>query len=121
MSHGEHGKSATEPRRASRSRNATEITERTERPHGEPQITEAPDENTSRRSAPQYDTQLPQRALAQACGLGLGTVSTCLQRATAAGLTWPLPDDLDDATLEARLFTGLTGHATQPTIDKLHA
>lgn len=52
-----------------------------------------------------YDTQLPLRAIAQACGLGLGTVSTYLQRATAAGLTWPLPDDLDDAALEARLFT----------------
>ena len=35
---------------------------------------------------------------------GLGTVTTYLQRATAAGLTWPLPDDLDDAALEARLF-----------------
>ena len=33
---------------------------------------------------------------------GLGTVTTYLQRATAAGLTWPLPDDLDDAALEAR-------------------
>ena len=27
-----------------------------------------------------------------------------MQRATAAGLTWPLPDDLDDAALEARVF-----------------
>jgi transposase len=51
-----------------------------------------------------YDSQLPQRAIAQACGLGLGTVTTYLQRATAAGLTWPLPDDLDDAALERRLF-----------------
>jgi transposase len=52
-----------------------------------------------------YDTQLPLRAIAQACGLGLGTVSTYLQRATAAGLTWPLRADLDDTALEARLFT----------------
>jgi DNA-binding transcriptional regulator LsrR (DeoR family) len=51
-----------------------------------------------------YEAGLPQRAIAQACGLGLGTVTTYLQRATAAGLTWPLPDDLDDAALEARLF-----------------
>ena len=36
--------------------------------------------------------------------MGLGTVTTYLQRATAAGLTWPLPDDLDDAALEARVF-----------------
>jgi hypothetical protein len=51
-----------------------------------------------------YETQLPQRAIAQACALGVGTVNTYLQRATAAGVTWPLPDDLDDAALEARLF-----------------
>ena len=52
-----------------------------------------------------YDSKLPQRAIAQACRLGLGTVTLYLQRATAAGLTWPLPEDLDDAALEARLFT----------------
>src|SRR2546428_5288048 len=51
-----------------------------------------------------YDAGLPQRAIAQACGLGLGTVTTYLQRATAAGLSWPLPDDVDDGALEARLF-----------------
>jgi transposase len=38
-----------------------------------------------------YETKLPHRAIARACGLGLGTVTTYLQRATAAGLTWPLP------------------------------
>ena len=51
-----------------------------------------------------YEAGLTQRAIAQACVLGLGTVSTYLQRARAAGVTWPLPDDLDDAALEARLF-----------------
>jgi transposase len=52
-----------------------------------------------------YESKLPQRAIARACGLGLGTVSTYLQRAAAVGLTWPLPDDVDDAAIEARLFT----------------
>jgi transposase len=51
-----------------------------------------------------YDTGLSHRAIAQACGMGLGTVTTYLQRAAAAGLAWPLPEDLDDAALEARLF-----------------
>ncbi len=51
-----------------------------------------------------YDVCLTHRAIAQACTVGLGTVTTYLQRATAAGLTWPLPDDLDDAALEARVF-----------------
>src|SRR5712691_5100006 len=51
-----------------------------------------------------YDAGLSHRAIAQACAVGLGTVTGYLQRATAAGLAWPLPDDLDDAALEARLF-----------------
>jgi transposase len=66
-----------------------------------------------------YEAQLPQRAIAQACGLGLGTVSTYLQRATVAGLTWPLPDDLDDAALEARLFirAGMPATCARPLPD----
>ena len=51
-----------------------------------------------------YDVGLSHRAVAGACAMGLGTVTTYLQRAAAAGLQWPLPDDLDDAALEARLF-----------------
>jgi transposase len=48
--------------------------------------------------------RLPQRAVARACGVGLGTVSEYCRRAAQAGLSWPLPDELDDAQLEARLF-----------------
>jgi len=51
-----------------------------------------------------YEAGLAHRAIAQACTVGLGTVSLYLARARAAGLTWPLPADLDDAALEARLF-----------------
>jgi len=51
-----------------------------------------------------YDAGLTHRAIAQACAVGLGTVSSVLARATAAGLAWPLPDGLDDGALEARLF-----------------
>lgn len=53
-----------------------------------------------------YDAGLSHRAIARACAVGLGTVTTYLKRAAAAGLSWPLPDDLDDAALEARVFTG---------------
>ena len=59
-----------------------------------------------------YETKLQQRAIARACRLGLGTVNTYLQRAAGVGLTWPLPDDLDDAALEARLFARPTVPAT---------
>jgi len=51
-----------------------------------------------------YEAGLPHRAIAQACAVGLGTVSEYLARATAAGVVWPLPEDLDDARLEALLF-----------------
>ncbi len=51
-----------------------------------------------------YEAGLNHRAIALACGMGLGTVSAYLARAKAADVTWPLPADLDDAALEARLF-----------------
>jgi transposase len=47
---------------------------------------------------------LPHRAIARACGVGVGTVSEYLRRAGKAGLAWPLPPDLEEAVIEARLF-----------------
>lgn len=51
-----------------------------------------------------HECGLPHRAIARACGLGVGTVSEYCRRAAQAGLSWPLPVDLDDGQLEARLF-----------------
>ena len=42
--------------------------------------------------------------IAIAAGLPRTTVRNYLSRAAAAGLSWPLPDDLDDRGLEERLF-----------------
>ena len=70
-----------------------------------------------------YEAGLPHRAIAQACTVGLGTVSSVLTRARAAGLTWPLPDGLDDAALEARLFARPAATARDlvvPTWTELH-
>ena len=44
------------------------------------------------------------RQIAQSCGIARSTVADCLRRATDAGLVWPLPPELDDGTLEARLY-----------------
>ena len=44
------------------------------------------------------------RAVAQACSIGVGTVTLYLERSATLGLGWPLLPDLDDAALEARLF-----------------
>ena len=51
-----------------------------------------------------HERGLSHWAIAQACAIGLGTVTLYLRRAAQCGLGWPLPDDLDDAALEARLF-----------------
>ena len=49
--------------------------------------------------------RLPQHAIAKSLGLGQGTVSKYLSRARRAGLSWPLPPELDDdLRLEALLF-----------------
>ena len=71
-----------------------------------------------------YEAGLPHRAIAQACAVGLGTVSSVLARASAAGVVWPLPDGLDDAALEARLFVraaeAAPGDRAVPTWSLLH-
>jgi transposase len=51
-----------------------------------------------------FAAKLPQRAVARSLGLSQGAVSRYLSRARAAGIAWPLPEDLDDARLEALLF-----------------
>lgn len=52
-----------------------------------------------------FDQGLSQRAIAQTLGLAQGSVNTYLTRFAASGLPWPLPAELNEAGLEARLFT----------------
>src|SRR6476660_7131582 len=51
-----------------------------------------------------FASELPQRAIAKSLGLSQGAVSGYLSRTRAAGVSWPLPADLDDLQLEALLF-----------------
>lgn len=44
------------------------------------------------------------RQIERSCLISRATVSDYLQRAEQAGLSWPLPQDLDDQELERRLF-----------------
>lgn len=48
------------------------------------------------------------------------TVAECVRRATAAGLGWPLPADLDDGQLEARLYPGEPTGKPRPLPDFKH-
>src|SRR5947209_2211324 len=51
-----------------------------------------------------FASELPQRAIAKSLGLSQGAVSGYLSRARAAGVSWPLAEDLDEVQLEALLF-----------------
>ena len=51
-----------------------------------------------------YEVGLSHRQVAAACAVSPATVSDCLGRVGAAGLSWPLPGDVDEAELEARLY-----------------
>jgi transposase len=51
-----------------------------------------------------FEAKLNERQIAKICSVGKGTVRRYLKRIAAAGLSWPLPADLDDATLEHRMF-----------------
>ena len=69
-----------------------------------------------------HEKGLSQRAVAAACGMGAGTVSEYLSRAAQAGVHWPLPPELDDSVLEARLFPTLPpgGGRAAPDLPWVH-
>jgi transposase len=43
------------------------------------------------------------KAIARSLGMAASTVRMTVERAAAAGLSWPLPDDMSDAVLEDKL------------------
>ena len=47
---------------------------------------------------------MPTREIARRVGTAPSTVRLTIRRFEVAGLTWPLPDDVTDTELEARLF-----------------
>ena len=51
-----------------------------------------------------WECGLKNRAIARSCSISHSTVSEYLQRAKAAGLSWPLPADLDEDALFLLLF-----------------
>jgi transposase len=52
-----------------------------------------------------FELELGDRQIARSCSINHNTVGDYVRRARATGLDrWPLPADLDDAAIEARLF-----------------
>jgi transposase len=56
---------------------------------------------------------LSKRRLAASLGISATAAMECLQRARRAGLSWPLPADVDDAVLELRLYPPTTLNTVQ--------
>ncbi len=53
-----------------------------------------------------FVSKLSKRAIARHVGVGRGSVSRILERATVANLTWPLPEKMTDVELEKILYPG---------------
>ena len=47
---------------------------------------------------------MSRRLVGEATGIGKTAVGEYVRRAAVAGLDWPIPDEIDDAELERRLF-----------------
>jgi len=63
---------------------------------------------------------VPTREIARRIGVAASTVRATLRRFDATGLNWPLPEEMTDAALEARLFANAgtkQGHRRQTEPD----
>lgn len=71
-----------------------------------------------------FELGLENRQIARSCLIPHSSVANYLSRAKAAGLTWPLPEDLDDEGLEQKLFAGGTrrpqGSVPAPDFASIH-
>lgn len=69
-----------------------------------------------------FEMGLSNRQIGRSCGLPHSTVGDVLRRVSAAGLRWPLAEDVEDAELEAMLFPRRpeSGGRPLPDFAKLH-
>jgi len=61
-----------------------------------------------------FELHLGYQQIGRSCAIGVSTVHKYLKRAQAAGLTWPLPEDWDEARVEAAVFLRSAPPAGQP-------
>lgn len=67
-----------------------------------------------------FDLGLSIRQIAASVGIARSTVKECLTRIETADLRWPLPPELDDAQLEARLYLIKPAPSDIPLPDLAH-
>ena len=51
-----------------------------------------------------FELKLGYQQIGRSCSIGVSTVQKYLKRAEAAGVTWPLPEDWDEARVDAVVF-----------------
>jgi transposase len=70
-----------------------------------------------------HEHGLSRRRIAASIGVSRTAVAECLRRAAAGGLGWPLPAELDEAALQARLYPVPARPAAYPLPDfaQVHA
>ena len=61
-----------------------------------------------------HEAGLSNRQIANSCNVARSTVANYLRRTRAAGLSWPLPEDLDEGQLEQLLFPDGDGKDLRP-------
>ena len=71
-----------------------------------------------------WSVGLSQREVARALQVAPSTVWSCIRRAEAAGLAWPLEETLDDSALESLLYRNVAPHVSSrramPDFEKVH-
>src|SRR5258708_40158559 len=60
-----------------------------------------------------FELKLGYQQIGRSCAIGVSTVHKYLKRAEAAGVSWPLPEDWDEARVEAAVFPP----APPPTVE----
>jgi hypothetical protein len=51
-----------------------------------------------------FDCELSNRATGRSCSISHSTVGEYMSRFAEAGLSWPLPPEMDEESLERKLF-----------------
>jgi transposase len=71
-----------------------------------------------------HELGLGKKPIARACSVSSSTVVDYVRRVAEAGLDWPLPDDLDEASLEPLLFPTARHQRTSdrpfPPMEEIH-
>src|SRR5438270_11964376 len=61
-----------------------------------------------------FELKLGYQQIGRSCAIAVSTVHKYLKRAEVAGVSWPLPEDWDEARVEAAVFPPAVRSAVEP-------